>query len=254
MVPLNTRCSYQHRLTTKPRILLWLLLSLYLPLPSFTQLTSSDDSPTTTIFSPSPPTTTTTHLFPTPSIPTRATYDPLPTPTATALNPTEISDDLPRTTLINYYFLLLFLLILIFLFLVWTFHRRRKQKRAASRNNRHNALARDLEGWLGNRRWVSYGGNGGRGWRDVIGGGGGGQGQRQEGLDERGEAPPPYEYVLEEPGPVRVVGRSRSGSGEGGGQTRGRGDWSSLGSTPDIALHSLERRAEEGKPPDYERT
>ena len=92
--------------------------------------------------------------------------------------------------------------------------RRRKQKLAHQRSTGQNALARDLEGWAGARRWA-----GGR-WR------GGGR-DEIEGLDERGEAPPPYMPKVPE---RAVIGNG----GEHGIPLRGLG--------------------EQRKPPDYQET
>lgn len=49
--------------------------------------------------------------------------------------------------------------------------RRRRQRQAHNRSSGQSALARDLETWPGPRRRA---------------------GREEEGLDERGEAPPPY--------------------------------------------------------------
>lgn len=80
------------------------------------------------------------------------------------------------------------------------------------RNNQQSALARDLETWPGRRR-----GGGGR-WRF-----GGADSRVEEGLDERGEAPPPY---LKELDPVHH------------------------GSGTEMELQNQSRG--EAKPPDYE--
>ena len=61
-----------------------------------------------------------------------------------------------------------------------------------ARENRHSVLARDLQMWP--VRWRGGGGVGG--WR---------RGGVEEGVDERGEAPPPY---LKELDPVLRVGGS----------------------------------------------
>jgi len=49
------------------------------------------------------------------------------------------------------------------------------------RNSGQNALARDLDGWTNTRRWVH-----GRHWRSDS------RNSREDGLNELGEAPPPY--------------------------------------------------------------
>lgn len=80
------------------------------------------------------------------------------------------------------------------------------------RSNQQSALERDLEYWPGRRR-------GGR-WRHAVG-----ETRAEEGLDERGEAPPPY---LKEPEAVhhRVAG--------------------------DEAMEMGDMARREGKPPDYD--
>lgn len=87
------------------------------------------------------------------------------------------SSDTPSASgLINYYFLLLAVLVVVVLVGYYFYARRRRRKIAQLRTRGQSALARDLEGWPGWRR--------GR-WA-------GGDRERLEGLNERGEAPPPY--------------------------------------------------------------
>lgn len=87
------------------------------------------------------------------------------------------SSDVPSSSgLINYYFLLLAILVIVVLVGYYFYARRRRRKIARLRTRGQSALARDLEGWPGWRR--------GR-WA-------GGDRERLEGLNERGEAPPPY--------------------------------------------------------------
>ena len=89
----------------------------------------------------------------------------------------------PVNSLVNLYFLLLAVVIGLGVILYFVLHRRRKDKRARSRNVQQDALARDIEGWAGRRRWI-YGGRGAGPDDAAL--------QPEEGLDERGEAPPPY--------------------------------------------------------------
>ena len=112
--------------------------------------------------------------------------------------------------ILNYYFLLLAVFIVIVILTYWSIARRRKNRISQLRDNQQSALARDLETWPGirSRRWSRTAGADTR---------------AEDGLDERGEAPPPY---LKEPEPVHHDGR------EG------------------VELHDLSRR--EGKPPDYD--
>lgn len=81
----------------------------------------------------------------------------------------------------------------------------------AARSVQQSALAQDLQTWSGRRRGVGR-------WRGPAG-----ETRAEEGLDERGEAPPPY---LKEPEPVH----------------QGRGD-------EEVELHDMSRA--EGKPPNY---
>lgn len=120
-----------------------------------------------------------------------------------------------NSNLLNYYFLLLAVFIVIFVLIYYILARRRKQKIAHMRSTGQNALAQDLEGWPGARRWV--GGN----W-----GGRSRENRREDGLNEQGEAPPPYMPKEPEEAVVRA-------EGIGGG----------------IMLREI--RGEDRKPPDY---
>ena len=106
------------------------------------------------------------------------------------------SEDDSGRGVLNYYFLLLFVLILIILLAYFFTIRRRQKKQARLQGNRQDALAQDLEGWNGGRRWVH-----GR-WRSEP---------RVEGLNERGEAPPPY--MPERPAETHAGGNNREGDG-----------------------------------------
>ncbi|MCJ1450915.1 hypothetical protein MMC28_001249 [Mycoblastus sanguinarius] len=118
---------------------------------------------------------------------------------------------------LNYYFLLLAVFIVIIALAYWSLARRRRNKIARLRYNQQTALARDLETWPGRRRGVGR-------WR--FAGMGGHETRVEEGLDERGEAPPPY---LAKPEPVHHGVPEIVGEEEG-----------------------TELRHMEGKPPDYQ--
>ncbi|MCJ1482166.1 hypothetical protein MMC06_002328 [Schaereria dolodes] len=122
--------------------------------------------------------------------------------------------------IVKYYFLLLGLLIVLIVAVYWMLVRRRRRKIAQSRNGRHSALARDLEGWPGGRRWAQ-----GR-WRTAIGG----EPRPEEGLNERGEAPPPYVPTEHE---SRSIGRT-------------------LMRDMDHSIPLQNLSIDEAKPPDYE--
>ncbi|KAI9699825.1 MAG: hypothetical protein M1836_002860 [Candelina mexicana] len=116
--------------------------------------------------------------------------------------PSKESNDpsVPKSNVLNYYFLLLALLLALLILAYWLFNRRKKAKNTRSRCNSRSIFARDLER---DHRWA-YGG-----WRSVIGLGHRDTiattatvEHRQEGLNERGEAPPPYVESVERPRPV----------------------------------------------------
>ena len=86
-------------------------------------------------------------------------------------------DDDTNHAVLNYYFLLLVLFIAVIVVAYFCVMRRRREKVARLQGIRQNALTQDLEGWNGGRRW-------GHGRRRSE--------PRVEGLNERGEAPPPY--------------------------------------------------------------
>ena len=109
------------------------------------------------------------------------------------------------------YFLLLALVLLIFAFVYWYLTRRRSRRMRARRNIQQSLLAQNSSVPLVGRTRVG-------GWRfhDME--------PRVEGLNERGEPPPPY---LKKPDPVHQTGPSEV-----------------------IEMHDLARDA--SKPPDYE--
>jgi hypothetical protein len=99
------------------------------------------------------------------------------------LSDTQTSD----TKAFNYYFLMLAILVALVALLLWLIHRRRKRQRALLRQGGQQALARDLEGWRNTQRLMH-----GRYRADgavLV--------HRDEGLDEHGEAPPPYQPKTE---------------------------------------------------------
>ena len=117
------------------------------------------------------------------SSPTSSVSKPLPPPPGYAPSTVPSPQEDRDASLVNFYFLLLGLFIALVLLGWWGYRKRRKQKNARVQNGGRSALARDLEGWPGPGR-RRHGG-----WRGMV------TGHRQrteEGLDERGEAPPPY--------------------------------------------------------------
>ncbi|KAL8980134.1 MAG: hypothetical protein Q9177_005963 [Variospora cf. flavescens] len=139
--------------------------------------------------------------FPTPidEFATSSTDDPSPTSTLRGIEP----DDRPNDGILNYYFLLLALVIIILGIIYVAIIKRRRQKLARSRLNGQRALAMDLERSSGSGPW-------GPGRlrmprptaRHHL------SQRREEGLDERGEAPPPY--VPKEPEPAYTRGVQRN--------------------------------------------
>ena len=84
----------------------------------------------------------------------------------------------------NYYFLFLAVFGVLVAVFLWWLHRRRRKRKEQMRLSGQNALARDMEGWINTRRWFHGA------WRPnqtatFI--------RREEGLNEDGEAPPPYQ-------------------------------------------------------------
>lgn len=133
-----------------------------------------------------------------------------------------------RESLMNYYFLILAAFgVLVVVLLYWLRQKRLKQK-ARLRMTGQTALARDLDGWGGGRRWV-YGGY----WRPNPNAT---AARREEGLNENGEAPPPYEPKTD----AAVVVDERTGLPRD----------SATGVT--IPMRTLSRGAVEShRPPDY---
>ncbi|OMP84829.1 hypothetical protein BK809_0001932 [Diplodia seriata] len=88
--------------------------------------------------------------------------------------------------MLNLYFLFIAIAVILLAVALLLLHRRKKRRKAMMRNNGQSALAQDINGpgaqqnsrWpYGNGRWMM---------------GGGGPRTPEEGLNERGEAPPPY--------------------------------------------------------------
>ncbi|KAF2840210.1 hypothetical protein M501DRAFT_915519, partial [Patellaria atrata CBS 101060] len=84
---------------------------------------------------------------------------------------------------LNFYFVFLLIFLILIFAALYVLHKRKRKAKALSRNSGQAALARDLDGWINTRRFIN-----GR-WR---GGGPNTVRRQEEGLDENGEAPPPY--------------------------------------------------------------
>lgn len=88
-----------------------------------------------------------------------------------------------NTGAFKYYWLILALFGVGVALFLWWINRRRIRRKEQMRLSGQNALARDMEGWINTRRWYQSA------WtpnqtRAFI--------RREEGLNEHGEAPPPY--------------------------------------------------------------
>lgn len=174
------RCARPYR----PRSAALLFLALVLPASSFAQLTTSL-SPTARV----PTTLLTSH------VPSSTSSSP-PTTTQVQSTPTQ-SPPPPGPTIeeshaFNYYFLIIAGFVIIVAFCVLYIGRQKKRKAALSQTRGQRALARDVEGWR-SRFGVGRTGIG----RAAMGRAGGYNNNihdvnAEDGLNERGEAPPPY--------------------------------------------------------------
>lgn len=89
-------------------------------------------------------------------------------------------------SLYNYFYIFLAVFLVALAAGCWFFRRQRRMKRNGRRNLRHSALARDLDGLsAAPRRWLPAS------WRSDHGATA--AARREEGLDESGIAPPPYQ-------------------------------------------------------------
>lgn len=162
---------------------LLLFLSTILPTPSFAQLTSSlpasTQSLTTLLTSTTPPVASTT---------------PSQSATLTQSRPTTVPR-VPRSApsgdshVADYYFLIVAAVAAVVCCAILYISRRKRRKAALARSDGQRALARDVEGWR-SRFGVGRVSGSSNGIHDIG---------REEGLDERGEAPPPYAPVSKPP-------------------------------------------------------
>lgn len=143
---------------------------------------ASTMSSQTLISKSSPPTLWTTSSSPTPT--STATKE-TPNPPSDWLSDAGSADGYEQRneSVFNYYFLFLAAFGFLVVIGLWWLHRRRRIRKEQTRRSGHNALARDLDGWVNTRRWMHGA------WRHnqattFV--------RREEGLNEHGEAPPPY--------------------------------------------------------------
>ncbi|KAF2758520.1 hypothetical protein EJ05DRAFT_500040 [Pseudovirgaria hyperparasitica] len=173
-----------------------LFLSMILPRSSYAQLISSNTVATTPrssiSFTSSTLSTTTAS-----STLSEIVQTPRPSPSAqpNAIGSTgsynEDPVDKQHQSILNYYFVFLVLLAIIVAVGVYILTKRRRRQKLENRNTSTSVLARDLNGWSNSRRWI----NGTRAMRT----GNAGRTSREDGLNEHGEAPPPYVPKVEIP-------------------------------------------------------
>jgi hypothetical protein len=236
------RCLHQTRLLSNLALFLGLI-----PMASFAQNSISPPTASTLLSTPSPSlhsvlftagtdATSFALLTSSTSDSTLSTIAPLTTLSSdgnaqSSSSTTSADDSQDRDDgLLNYYFIFIAIFVILFLIAIWFIHRRKKQRKARLRNSGQNALARDLNGWSQPRRWM----HGVAPWRTD----GPLNTAREEGLNELGEAPPPY---IKE---TQIRERRLS---------VGNASAEELLAEPAIPLRTLSRDERDRlKPPDYE--
>lgn len=100
----------------------------------------------------------------------------------------------------NYYFLILAGIVFALAIGLWWIRRRKRRQKEQMRLNGQHALARDLDGWANSRRWMN--GNWRQNQSPTVSG-------HEEGLNEHGEAPPPYQPKNDTSGTHADLGNAR---------------------------------------------
>ncbi|GAB7345837.1 hypothetical protein MBLNU457_4094t1 [Dothideomycetes sp. NU457] len=195
----------QYRLLQSVSLAAYLLPHVLAQTSSTTSISSVTSTTDSTSQSSSTLTTTKSHalttskfLFKSSTLPltTNSTSPPSIAPTGDPI--TDITaPPITNGGLVNYFFIFLALILCVIGLGAWLYYRARKRATRRLRNSRSNALARDLDGqwpvdnerWHQRRHWMS--GH----WR---GGAEGNRHGREEGLNEEGEAPPPYVIKTDE--------------------------------------------------------
>ena len=175
-----------------------LFLSIILPRSSFAQVTSPSSSAIPTTLQ----TSTFSNPSPSSSASTTPTNDPPPNDDDGSSSLEDTSSG-PRT--FNYYFVIVAVAALLFCLALLYFGKRKKQKAALMRRNSQRALAQDVAGFGARTRGGRARNNGRNFWNTRR------ENESTEGLDERGEAPPPYV-----PGGKPPSIRTATGSGDYG--------------------------------------
>lgn len=169
-----------------------------------------------------------------------STY-PSPVSTDGSTLPQQQGQDTGSLTRFAFFFLIVFLAFLFFG--LWVVHHNHMGRKARLRVSGQDALARDLNGWVDSRTWV----NGA--WRmDLT------HTRDDEGLDERGEAPPAYQRPEERPPPTRTV--NECGDAIGHDCDAPNAGSCSTHHVPGLTmpLPTLSQRGRNLKPPDYHET
>lgn len=134
----------------------------------------------------------------------------------------------------NYYFLILGGIVVAVALGLWWIRRRKRRQKEQMRLSGQNALARDLDGWANSRRWIQGT------WRQNQNAT---NTRHEEGLNEQGEAPPPYQ-------PKSEISETQDVLGENVLETRSIRD-SATGLT--IPMHTLSRdELDRFRPPAYQ--
>ncbi|KAB2569356.1 hypothetical protein DBV05_g11959 [Lasiodiplodia theobromae] len=155
---------------------------------------------------------------------------------------------LTRDGLLNLYFLFIAIVVILLVVALLLLHRRKKRRKAMMRNYGQSALAQDINGHHHNNntsRWLPGPG------RWMMGGAGASGTHRapEEGLNERGEAPPPYNQPPGgPPQPAYAPGASYVAMPP----PPPPGWQSDAGLT--IPMRTLSRDTQGNKPPDYQET
>jgi hypothetical protein len=158
------------------------------PTPTFTTLYMSSPNPITTTSSVS---STVTKASKSPVVPPAA-RDPIEEP----YDPEKHRNE----SVFNYYFLILALFAVVVAISLWWIRQRRIRRKEQMRLSGQNALAQDLDGWANTRRWM-HGAQRHNQTAAFV--------RREEGLDEHGEAPPPYH-----PKPEPTVAKGPTGEAQ----------------------------------------
>ena len=191
---LDPFCRSISRLLLLPSSLLSLLAVL--PGSTIAQDTVTSAAPLLTIVSTPPTATSLPQTAHTRSMTTSfivANTSHVTTSTAIASTGSPVTNDVlsgsgrpnqdPNEGVFHYYWLILALFGVLVAVFLWWVNRRRRRRKEQMRLDGQDALARDMEGWINTRRWFhgTWRPNQTREFE-----------RREEGLNEHGEAPPPY--------------------------------------------------------------